>query len=392
MTTSPTYPGVYVEELPPSGIPISGVDTSIALIMGRTIQGPVNLPIQCRSYADYESKFSSDTSLSEMAYQVRQFFRNGGSKCYVMRLVNESQATSDDSAGQMAISSAEYEAAYRVADKEIDLFNLLLLPRDADPTLTTQKLYGPASVFCKRKRAFLLMEAPLDWQDSQDASNGVESLRVGLVNDHAAVFYPDVTINDGESDKHIGPAGTIAGMFARLDSTRGVWRAPAGTEASLLGIVGLQRQLTDQDAGILNPKAINSLRVFPIGVVSWGARTMDGDDSVGSEYKYIPVRRLALFLEESLHRGLKWAVFESNNELLWSQIRLNIETFMQSLFRHGAFQGSRLGEAYFVKCDSETTTQSDQDSGIINIVVGFAPLKPAEFVILSLRLNMVVES
>ena len=122
-----------------------------------------------------------------------------------------------------------------------------------------------------------------------------------------------------------------------------------------------------------------------MGILAWGARTMDGDDNTGSEYKYVPVRRLALFLEESLYRGLQWVVFEPNDEPLWSQIRLNVTAFMQGLFRQGAFQGRTPQEAYFVKCDAETTTQADRNLGIVNVWVGFAPLNPAEFVILSIQ-------
>jgi phage tail sheath protein FI len=136
---------------------------------------------------------------------------------------------------------------------------------------------------------------------------------------------------------------------------------------------------------VLNPRAVNTLRIFPNGIVSWGARTMDGDDGFGSEYKYIPIRRLALFIEESLYRGLKWVVFEPNDEPLYAQIRLNVGAFMHNLFRQGAFQGQKPADAYFVKCDTETTTQADRNLGIVNIWVGFAPLKPAEFVILYLQ-------
>lgn len=279
----------------------------------------------------------------------------------------------------------DYEDAYLAADKEIDLFNLLLLPRDAEPAQPMTDLYGPASVFCQSRRAFLLMEPPSAWTDSQTAANKVDELRLGLVNDHAALFFPDVIINDGGRNKNIGPAGAIAGLMARIDSSRGIWKAPAGTEASLRGVVGLQYQFSDGENGVMNPRAVNTLRIFPNGIVNWGARTMDGDNDFGSEYKYIPTRRLALYLEESLYRGLKWVVFEPNDEPLWSQIRLNVGAFMHGLFRQGAFQGSTPKDAYFVKCDRETTTQADRNLGIVNIVVGFAPLKPAEFVVLSLQ-------
>ena len=137
---------------------------------------------------------------------------------------------------------------------------------------------------------------------------------------------------------------------------------------------------------MLNPLGINCLRTFPVyGNVCWGARTLDGADALASEWKYVPVRRFALFLEESLYRGTKWVVFEPNDEPLWAQIRLNVGAFMHNLFRQGAFQGTTPREAYLVKCDKETTTQTDINNGIVNILVGFAPLKPAEFVIIKIQ-------
>ncbi len=144
--------------------------------------------------------------------------------------------------------------------------------------------------------------------------------------------------------------------------------------------------MTDPENGLLNPLGINCLRTFPtFGAVVWGARTMRGADAAADEYKYVPVRRLALFIEESLYRGTKWVVFEPNDEPLWAQIRLNVGAFMHNLFRQGAFQGTTPREAYFVKCDKETTTQNDINLGIVNIAVGFAPLKPAEFVIIKIQ-------
>jgi phage tail sheath protein FI len=280
----------------------------------------------------------------------------------------------------------DYEAAYKVIDREVDLFNLMVLPKDAGHSDSdTRKLWGPASVFCQQRRAFLLIDPPASWTDSQkatDASVGVNTLRVGLVKDHSAVYFPNLKIDEGGKDVYVGPSGAIAGLMARIDGTRGVWKAPAGTEADLRGVIGLERKFSDGENGVMNPKAVNTLRVFPNGIVSWGARTMDGDDGFGSEYKYIPIRRLALFMEESLYRGLKWAVFEPNDEPLWAQIRLNVGAFMHNLFRQGAFQGATPKDAYFVKCDASTTTQNDRNLGIVNVVVGFAPLKPAEFVVL----------
>jgi phage tail sheath protein FI len=277
----------------------------------------------------------------------------------------------------------DYDAAYDVIDKEVDLYNLMVLPPDA--TVAVQSLYPTASIRCKNRRAFLLMDPPDSWTDAQTASTGVNTLRTGLVKDYSAVFFPQITIGENGLKKNIGPAGAIAGLCARTDSTRGVWKAPAGTEADLRGVVGLKQRFSDGENGILNPRAVNTIRIFPNGIVNWGARTMDGDDGFASEYKYIPIRRLALFIEESLYRGLKWVVFEPNDEPLYAQIRLNVGAFMHDLFRQGAFQGLVPKDAYFVKCDGETTIQSDRDLGIVNIWVGFAPLKPAEFVILYLQ-------
>ncbi len=157
-------------------------------------------------------------------------------------------------------------------------------------------------------------------------------------------------------------------------------------EATLVGVPELTVPLTDAENGMINPLGINALRTLPAaGRVVWGSRTLEGDDRRASEWKYVPVRRLALYIEESLYRGTQWVVFEPNDEPLWAQIRLNIGAFMQNLFRQGAFQGKTPQEAYFVKADAETTTQNDINLGIVNIVVGFAPLKPAEFVIIKIQ-------
>jgi phage tail sheath protein FI len=180
-------------------------------------------------------------------------------------------------------------------------------------------------------------------------------------------------------------SGAIAGLYARTDTTRGVWKAPAGTDAALRGVLGTDYLLTNAENGTINPLGLNAVRSLPIyGNVVWGARTLEGADQSASQWKYIPVRRTALFIEESLFRGTQWVVFEPNDEPLWMQIRLNIGAFMHSLFRQHAFQGLAPRDAYLVKCDSETTTQDDINKGIVNIVVGFAPLKPAEFVILQI--------
>ncbi len=206
---------------------------------------------------------------------------------------------------------------------------------------------------------------------------------------NAALFFPRIRkpnpIRENQLEDFV-PCGAVAGVFARIDGQRGVWKAPAGLEAGLVGVPALSVHLSDDENGELNPLGMNCLRLRPAaGPVVWGSRTLAGNDLLASEWKYIPVRRVALFIEESLYRGTQWAVFEPNDEPLWAELRLNIGAFMQNLFRQGAFQGRTPREAYFVKCDKETTTQNDINLGVVNVLVGFAPLKPAEFVVIRLQ-------
>ena len=274
----------------------------------------------------------------------------------------------------------------------VDLFNLTVIPRDEEvDALTRDSLWGPASNYCQSYRAFLIIEAPDSWTNSNGRPDVVQNtvligdLRSTVVQQNSAVFYPKVRVNDGGIIRTVGVGGAIAGLMARTDANRGVWKAPAGTEADLRGLSGLAVKLTDLENGVLNKLGVNCSRSFVSGFVNWGARTMAGADDLGSEWKYIPIRRLALFLEESLYRGTQWVVFEPNDEPLWAKIRLNVGAFMNGLFRQGAFQGSTPSQAFYVKCDAETTTQADRNLGIVNIEVGFAPLKPAEFVIIKIQ-------
>jgi uncharacterized protein len=280
------------------------------------------------------------------------------------------------------------------------IFNILCLP-DAALLSNNSRLgvWAAAAKFCELKRAFLIVDIPpTEVPPTYVSQDKLIKSPVDMIEyisgaelpgtNHAAVYYPRLTMADALNEnrpREIGSSGTVAGIFARTDGERGVWKAPAGTEATMLGVT-LLRVLTDLENGGLNPLGANVLRNFPIyRNVVWGARTLEGADQLASEWKYIPVRRMALFLEESLYQGLKWVVFEPNDEPLWASIRLNVGAFMHNLFRQGAFLGKTPREAYFVKCDKETTTQTDINNGIVNIVVGFAPLKPAEFVVIKIQ-------
>jgi hypothetical protein len=276
--------------------------------------------------------------------------------------------------------------------EKADLFNLLCIPPYLDNGNIDESLVSEAAAYCEKRRAMLLVDPPSGWNDKDTAkgdgtTSGVASM--GSNSGNAALFFPRLVqtnpLDDNQKEVFV-PCGAVAGVFARTDTQRGVWKAPAGLDATLAGVRELKVNLTDAENGELNQLGINCLRTMPaVGNVVWGSRTLQGDDRLASEWKYIPVRRTALFIEESLYRGTQWVVFEPNDEPLWAQIRLNIGAFMHNLFRQGAFQGSNPKEAYFVKCDKETTTQNDINLGIVNIIVGFAPLKPAEFVVIKLQ-------
>jgi hypothetical protein len=265
----------------------------------------------------------------------------------------------------------------------VDLFNLLCLPGVTDPGILMD-----AVSYCVERRAFMIIDAPrsVTTPDTMETAIAGTSLPKS---EYAAVYYPWIKVADplnGGKLRTMPPSGTIAGLYARTDGARGVWKAPAGIEATLTGVQSVTYTLTNGENGTLNPLGVNCIRVLPVyGSVAWGARTLRGADSMTSEYKYVPIRRMALYIEESLYRGTQWVVFEPNDEPLWAQIRLNLGAFMHDLFRQGAFQGTTPREAYFVKCDKETTTQTDINKGIVNILVGFAPLKPAEFVIIKIQ-------
>jgi len=513
MPVTPTFPGVYIQEIPSGVRTITGVATSIAAFVGRAARGPVNIPVTITSYADFERIFGGLWINSRLGYAVSDFYQNGGTTAIIVRIVHSDAAkaaiplpggpptllaasegtwgnalhavvdynVSSDVATAFGLTTADLfnlsvrdfntgvteiyrnltvkESPRRIdrvlpiestlvqstgaltsvptknnapaagqtiwsdpnantaatpnsgndgsalveidfdgpgldtskqgiyALYNTDLFNLLCIP----PYLSTDDvetgLVGKAAAFCEVRRAMLLVDPPTSWTTVAQAAAGVGT--VGTNSKNAAVFFPRIMETDPLRNNTLGtfvPCGAIAGICARTDGQRGVWKAPAGLDATLNGVPQLAIGITDLENGQLNPLGVNCLRNFPAaGRVVWGARTLQGDDRLASEWKYVPVRRTALFLEESLYRGTQWVVFEPNDEPLWAQIRLNVGAFMQNLFRQGAFQGKTPAEAYFVKCDKETTTQNDINLGIVNIIVGFAPLKPAEFVIISIQ-------
>jgi uncharacterized protein len=497
MPVTPTYPGVYIEEVPSGVRTIAGVATSIAAFIGWSSRGPTDRARLISSWSDFERLYGGLDARSLLGYGVYQFFNNGGQQAHIIRLAagdagtptktidgklivnaanagdwgeqygvsvkrrapgdlrfrlqvlyrpnpsdtpvvvesfdnisldpldprfvgNVLAASSDlitaelvdpnaapvaftaDFAGPemlengaigtvLAPNSADFHTALQAGGgsagvnllDRVDLFNLLVAPGETDAGVL-----GQLQQYARAHRAFLIADAAED-ATFTGLSTGPAGDLTGDNAINAAFYFPWVRAGDPRQENRLRtfpPSGFVAGIYARTDTTRGVWKAPAGVDASLTGVSGVAVPLTDLENGTLNVRGINVIRNFAVyGTVVWGARTLRGNDEIGSEWKYVPIRRLALYLEESLYRGLKWVVFEPNDEPLWAQIRLNVGAFMHDLFRQGAFQGTSPRDAYFVKCDKDTTTQSDRNRGIVNILVGFAPLKPAEFVILHIQ-------
>ncbi len=369
MTPGSTYPGVYVEETPSGVRTITGVTTSVTAFIGAAKRGPVNKAVRVRSVADFERRFGGLVANLELGYAVRLFFLNGGSDSWVVRIARNA-TTPRVRKGLRALAA-------------VDMFNLLALPGVSAPAILTA-----VTDYCREWRAFLIADAPQDARTPQQMEQIMQSGAVPRTS-YGAVYYPWLQTSDPLNSgrpRSTAPSGAVAGIFARTDSQRGIWKPPSGTDATLAGVKGVEYNVTDAENGRLNPRGVNCLRVLPgFGPTVWGARTLEGDDQLASEWKYVPIRRMALFLEESLQRGTQWVVFEPNGEPLWAQIRLNVGAFLDTLFRHVAFQGRTPREAYFVKCDKATTTADDIGRGVVNIVIGFAPLKPAEFVVIKIQ-------
>ncbi|MEO7115715.1 MAG: phage tail sheath subtilisin-like domain-containing protein [Caldimonas sp.] len=382
MPISISYPGVYVEEVPGGGHTIRGVATSIALFAGWAACGPVDRTEHVASFADYERHYGGLDARSLLGYAVKQFFENGGVDAVVLRVAPGADGIACDA------TDPSFRAALLAAfgpgtiTDRIDLFNLVCVPglSDAATIAALQK-------HCRDRRAFLIV----DCDHGSTAADVVASLagKTGPDAMNSAIFFPWLRAPDPMQQgalRDFPPCGYVAGVFARTDVAHGVWKAPAGGTAVVNGAAGPRIAVSDAQSGELNTRAVNCLRSFPgRDTVVWGARTLDGANDQGSQWKYVPVRRLALHIEESIARGTRWVVFEPNGEPLWAQVRLVVGAFLHRLFLQGALLGSSPRQAYFVRCDGTTMTQADIDNGLVNIVVGFAPLRPAEFVIVQLQ-------
>jgi uncharacterized protein len=373
-------PGVYIEEVPGNPRTVAGVSTSNTAFIDVFKQGPVDTATKVTSFAEFEQVFGGLDQQSEASYSIQQYFLNGGNVAFVVRVnVATAEAIIGDILAQTGMHALDGVAP--------EIFNLMCIPAAAklDPRDFT-KVILTAEEYCASNRAFLIIDAPPEI-DSKAKMIGWIEANENLRHRNAAVYFSQLEIADplnGNQPRNIATSGAVAGVYARVDETRGVFKAPANE--LLLGGMSLTAPVATAEGTALNSLGVNVLRNFPgKGNLVWGARTLDGADAQGSEWKYIPARRLALYLEESLYRGSQWAMFEPNDEPLWAVLRSSFNKFLNSLWRQGAFQGVKSEEAFFVKCDRTTMTQDDIDQGVVNVLVGFAPMKPAEFVLLRIQ-------
>ncbi len=372
---------------------IAGVPTSLAAFVGWATEGPENAPGLVASFAEFEQLYGGLSLGSLMSYAVMQFFENGGGEAYIVRLTPgpSGEGPPGGTAFHEALNADGSQVGANgapVGVRLLDLvarFNLLCVPGESDPVTI-----GDLEAYVRDRRAFLIADCQrTDSVATLTALAFRSSALFGADAINAALYFPWVEAPDplnANQPTAYPPCGFVAGIYAATDASRGVWKAPAGPETGLAGASGLVVALTNTDNAALNAGAVNCLRTLAqVGTVVWGARTLAGSDSGASEWKYVPVRRLALFIEASLYQGLQWTVFEPNGPALWARVRASVGAFLQSLFVQGAFQGAAPNEAYFVKCGLDTMTQSDIDNGTLIIEVGVAPLEPAEFVVIQIQ-------
>ncbi len=359
----PGDPSVSIAPAPGGPPAIAGAATSIAAFAGWAPKGPTDRAELVLSLTDYTTTFGGFHQQSYLSYAVSHFFANGGQRAYIVRL-----ATSDSAADVLTPNGAAFEAALLPANgmggvhllDHVDLFNLLCVPGESNPSV----LAG-LQKFCSNRHAFLIADCAPDATFSS-LQNGPGGSLTGADASNAAFYFPWVLAPDplqAGMARDFPPSGFVAGIYARTDSQQGVWKAPAGIAAGLAGAAGVKITLTEAEIDVLNAMAVDCVRNFAgVGTILWGERTLKGDDP---EQQFVSVRRLALFIEQSLYRGLKWATFEPDAEPLWARICSSVGAFMNGLFRQGAFQGQTPEQAFFVRCDNSTTTQNDIDRGVV---------------------------
>jgi hypothetical protein len=342
-------PGVYVSEGGSTPPPIRGVCTTTAAFIGIALSGPAE-PTLLNSFAEYQDAYGTCLESGFLGYAVRGFFQNGGTRCYVLRTT----------------PGAKFSDALRqLNDLEISVV--------ASPD--AQALPGIQSALIAHCEELRYRFAVLDAPQTLAPTDGPPAQ---LKSSYAAYYYPWLIVEatGGSGSVSIPACGHIAGVYALSDDQRGVWHAPAGMP--ITGISGLDQAVTDAQQAALSLAGVNVLRSFPgRGSLVWGARTTSNDP----EWKYVNVRRLFIYLEQSIETGTQWVIFEPNGVQLWEQVRRSVNDFLFNEWKIGALQGSKPEQAFYVRCDRTTMTQDDIDNGRLVIEIGVAPLRPAEFVI-----------
>ena len=352
-----------------SGIhPIAGAPTDIAAFVGWANRGPADGAILVRRWLEFEQQFGGFDPRFYLGYAVSHFFANGGQQAYIVRLPADGDAT------------AAVMAAVHLLDA-VPILNLLAVPGESDPGLIAE-----LQAYCAGRKAFLIADSAAD-STFATLQNGPDSRMTGANAINSAFYFPWLNALDAQQNaRPFPPSGFVAGIYAATDAAYGVWQAPTGIGASVTGASDPVVKLTDAENAALNPHAVNCIRNFPrFGDVVWGARTLAGSDRADSEFKYVSVRRFFIYIEQSLSNGTRWAVFEPNDEKLWAQLSSSVDAFMHTLFLQGVFQGATPAQAYFVKCDASNNPQASIDQGVVNILVGFAPVNPAEFVLIQIQ-------
>ena len=351
--------------------PIAGAPTGIAAFVGWAAQGPTDGAILVHSWLEFEQQFGVFDPRFYLGYSVSHFFGNGGQQAYIVRLASD---------GTPAASAAVMTGVHLL--DAVPIFNLLALPGEADPGLIAE-----LQAYCVGRKAFLIADSAAD-STFATLQNGPDGRMTGANAINAAFYFPWLNVLDAQQNitRPFPPSGFVAGLYAATDASRGIWRSPAGLRANLTDQSGPVLGLTDPQIGVLSANAVNCIRhIAQFGDVVWSDRTLAGSDQAASDWKYVSVRRVALYIEQSLYDGTRWAVFEPNNAQLWAQLRSSVGAFMQALFVQGAFQGATPAQTYFVRCDASNNPLSSIDQGVVNILVGFAPVKPAEFVLIQIQ-------
>jgi len=348
--------------------PIIAAPTSVTAFVGRTSAGPTDKPVLCESLDHFEQVFGGLTAESDLPQSVQLFFLNGGTQALISRV---------------GMSNNAHSAIDRLSQADDVNLMCILPPRPTESVALATWLH--AREWCEDNDAMLFVDPPSIWKNGRDAAalaGGFDQLR----SPNVMMYFPRLEAADpldGGRRRVFPPSGAIAGLIARTDQNHGVWRSAAGLHAGVRGVTGLEHDVSSSDSVRLNISAVNALRTIPrAGTVAWGGRTSVGHQAGRAEWKYISVRRMALFIRTSIERSLQWARNETDHQAMRGLIILVIDAFMDSLYRQGAFAGSSRRDAWAVSVSPSAALGTGHE-----IHISFAPLRPAEFVTIKVRIS-----